>query len=256
MHCGISTPPVRWVLSIAGCIKPQMFAFALLYCRRIGDCTMEHCALLSAALLLLAGCMTFPTTPQETRSMTHGQTAKVSRSASSVTSTLESQGRACLNFGATTTITRIGGSPGQGMNAVFQDGYRTLVNGRTLVIEHNSPNNLGAAGWYPPVVAEVTSVSGGSIVTVYALRVMESPYAPFTLGPAATRGHAHGLTSYNDRGHRAGAVAFSGQLNNRGDYRNPEQITWHTSLVKPPLIWRVIARRAKNLTLAHGGPAR
>ena len=121
-----------------------------------------------AALLLLTGCLKFPETPQETRSMTRGQSVDVARSSSSVMSTLASRGRACLNFGVSTSITRIGGSPGQGMSANFQGNYRARVSGRTLVVEHNSPNNVGNPGWYPRIVADVIPVSGGSRVTVHA----------------------------------------------------------------------------------------
>lgn len=122
----------------------------------------------TAAVLLLAGCLKFPETPQELRSMTGSETVEVSRSPSSVMSTLASRGKACLTLGVSTSITSVGGPPGQGMMASFQDSYRTRVSGRTFIVEHNSPNNIGSPGWYPRIVANVTAVAGGSRVTVHA----------------------------------------------------------------------------------------
>lgn len=123
-----------------------------------------------AALVLLAGCLSFPTTPEELRnhSVARAETIETSRSASVAMNTIANRARACLNFGATTQITRMGGSPGQGMNAIFRDSYRTRVEGRSLIVEHNSPNNVGNPGWYPRVLADVVPNGSGARVTTYA----------------------------------------------------------------------------------------
>lgn len=118
-----------------------------------------------AATLLLAGCLSFPTTPEELRN--HGgsisSSVEVNRSASAVMSTIRNRGRSCINFSSQTQMIK----PGQ-MNAIFNDSYRTRAEGNTFVVEHNSPNNIGNPGWYPRVVADVESTGSGSRVTTYA----------------------------------------------------------------------------------------
>lgn len=127
-----------------------------------------------AAFLALAGCLSFPQTPDELRShsMTRGDSVQVSRSASAAFGTITSRARYCLNFGMRTQITRMGGSPGAGMNAIFNDSYRTRTersgSRRTLIIEHYSPNNVGNPGWYPRVVADIVPAGGGATVRTYA----------------------------------------------------------------------------------------
>lgn len=118
-----------------------------------------------AALVLLTGCLSFPTTPEEVRnhSAMRTDTIEVNRSANAVMSTITNRGRSCLNFSARTQLLK----PGQ-MNAIFNDSYRTRVEGRSLVVEHNSPNNIGNPGWYPRVVADVVSTGSGARVTTYA----------------------------------------------------------------------------------------
>ncbi|MFC6487930.1 hypothetical protein [Nitratireductor sp. GCM10026969] len=127
---------------------------------------------------LLAGCMTLPTTVEGYRefaassSLVGKQEYDVSRPASAVAATWRSRSAECLNFGSQTSLTRLGGSPGSGMNAVFRDSYRTRVETvgghSSLVIEHYSPNNIGAEGWYVYLVADVEPAGGGSHVTVFA----------------------------------------------------------------------------------------
>ena len=122
-----------------------------------------------AAALGLAACMTAPQTPEDVRShsMARSETITVARSPSAVMSTIANRGRSCLNFDSQTQMTRMGQ-----MNANFFDHYRTRTEGRTLVVEHRSPNMVTSEGfydeWYPRVVADVVPATGGARVTTYA----------------------------------------------------------------------------------------
>lgn len=117
------------------------------------------------AAVALSGCLQFPQTPSEVRghSMVRSETIEVTRSASAALSTISSRARSCLNFGARQQLTRMGQ-----MNAIFVDDYRTRIEGRSLIVEHMSPNNVGNPGWYPRVVADVIATGSGARVTTYA----------------------------------------------------------------------------------------
>ncbi|WP_342076711.1 hypothetical protein [Yoonia sp. SS1-5] len=120
---------------------------------------------LAAACTTLAGCLSFPQTTDELRNHTgvRSETIEVARSASAVMSTIANRGRSCMNFGSHTQMTR-----GITMNANFFDNYRTRTEGRSFVVEHNSPNNVGNPGWYPRVMADVVPTASGARVTTYA----------------------------------------------------------------------------------------
>ncbi|MCK0096096.1 hypothetical protein MWU60_10990 [Yoonia sp. F2084L] len=118
-----------------------------------------------AAFLVVAGCIQAPQTPDEVRvhPWTNEQAIDVNRSASAAIGTITNRARACMNFTVQTSITK----PGQ-MSAILSDSYRTSRQGNSLVIEHNNPNNLGNPGWYPYLVADVTSTASGARATTYA----------------------------------------------------------------------------------------
>lgn len=112
-----------------------------------------------------AGCLQVPQTPAEVRThpWTKPQTASVNRSASAAMNTIANRARSCLNFTMQTSITRSGQ-----MSALIRDSYRTRREDSSLVMEHNNPANIGNPGWYPYLVADVTSTGSGSQVTTYA----------------------------------------------------------------------------------------
>lgn len=126
---------------------------------------MRRILLAAAACATLAGCLSVPQTTAELRghSMVRSETIDVGRSASAAFSTIANRSRSCLNFGSHTQLTRAGT-----MNANFIDHYRTRTEGRSLVLEHNSPNNVGNPGWYPRLVADVTPTATGARITTYA----------------------------------------------------------------------------------------
>lgn len=116
-----------------------------------------------ATCTALAGCLSFPQTTDELRGYpgVRSETIAVNRSVSAVLSTITSRAQSCLNFGSRTQMVSMT------MNAVFQDNYRTKREGNSLVIEHMSPQNVGDPGWYPRLVADVTSTGSGAQVTTY-----------------------------------------------------------------------------------------
>ena len=124
---------------------------------------MKRILIAAAAATSLAGCLSFPTTTDELRGFSgvRSETIEVNRSASAVLTTITRRGQQCLNFGSRTQMISMT------MNAIFTDNYRTRREGNSLVIEHNSPNNVGDPGWYPRVLADVTSTGSGARVTTY-----------------------------------------------------------------------------------------
>ena len=118
----------------------------------------------TVAAFALAGCLSFPTTPEELRvhSGVRTETIEVNRSASAVLSTLTNRGRQCMNFNSRTQMISMT------MNAIFTDSYRTKREGNSFIVEHMSENNVGNPGWYPRVMADVLSTSSGARVTTYA----------------------------------------------------------------------------------------
>ena len=125
---------------------------------------MKRTLVAAIAATALTGCLSFPTTTDELRgySGVRSETIEVNRSAGAVLSSITSRGQQCLNFGSRTQMVSMT------MNAIFTDSYRTQREGSSLVVEHNSPNNVGNPGWYPRVLADVSSSGSGARVTTYA----------------------------------------------------------------------------------------
>lgn len=129
---------------------------------------------LAISALALTACMEVPQTAADLRThpMTRGKTVQVTRSASAAYNTIVSRAAACMNFNTTTHMTRMGGSPGQGMNAIISNTYRTKTqssgNVRSLVIENYNPATIGNPGWYPYLLVDVIPAGGGAQVTTYS----------------------------------------------------------------------------------------
>lgn len=125
---------------------------------------MKRFVLAAVAAVSLAGCLSFPTTPEELRSHSgvRTETIEVNRSAAAVLRTLTNKGRECMTFNSRTQMVSMT------MNAIFTDSYRTKREGNSFIVEHFSENNVGNPGWYPRVMADVVSTGSGARVTTYA----------------------------------------------------------------------------------------